>query len=69
MLFAAAEPARWRTHELKTIVTQECRSNAWSDIAANFKAHYDDHKAAYRAIVQQCTRGMTMLEDSDVTVL
>lgn len=70
VLFAAAEPMRgWFTRELTTLVTHEHRANTWPDIAAHFKAHHDDHKAAYRALVQQCTRGMTMLEDSDVTVL
>jgi hypothetical protein len=70
VLFAAAEPMRgWITRELKPIVTSEWRANVWPDVAAHFKVFHDDHKSAYRAIVQQCTRDMTLIEASDVTVM
>lgn len=70
VLFAAAKPTRgWITRELKSIVTSEWRANAWPDVAAHFKAYFDDHKAAYQAIVKQCTQGMRLIVESDVTVL
>jgi len=50
-------------------MTEECRANQWADIAAHFKAYFDDHKEAYRAIVTQCTRDMKEVVATDVTVL
>ena len=70
VLFAATEPQRaWNIHNIMRTVTQECHANKWPDIAAHFKWLYDDHKEAYRAIVQACTRGMKELYDSDITVI
>lgn len=71
VLFAAADPAGWKGYgnSLKNVVTQECHADRWPDVAAVFKRGYSDHKEAYRAIVQQCTRDMTIIEATDVTVL
>ncbi len=70
VLFSMADPQRaWRINSLYKTVTQECYANNWPEIAAHFKWMYDDHKEAYRAIVQACTRGMKETYDSDITVI
>lgn len=73
VLFAAAEPNH-RVYvpsaaKLAQWVTRECHVNEWPDIAAKYKAHYEDHKTAYAAIVRVCTQDMTELVDTDVTVV
>ena len=70
VLFGTAEPRRvWITTSLKKAVTEEHHANLWADIASHFKCLHDDHKEAYQAIVRQCTRDMTEIVKTDVTVL
>lgn len=72
VLFGTAEPNRqagWNIVALKKIVTEEHNANAWADLAAYMKWLHDDHKEAYKAIVRECTRDMTMIVRTDVTVL
>lgn len=70
VLFSAAEPTRvWIHVPLKKAVTEEHHANVWADIASHFKRTFDDHKAALQSIVRQCTRDMTEIIRTDVTVL
>ncbi len=70
VLFAAAEPSRtWIRVSLDKAVTEEHHANTWPEIAAHYKHYHDDHKAALQAIVRQCTRDMTIVTRTDVTVL
>lgn len=73
VLFAAAEPDP-RLHvpafgKLLHLVTREYHANQWPNIAAAYKARYDDHKKALAAIVRKCTRDMTEIVKTDVTVV
>lgn len=70
VLFATAEPQRvWNINSIMRTVTQECHANKWPEIAAHFKWFHNDHKAAYRSIVAQCTQSMKETYDTDITVL
>lgn len=72
VLFASAEPNRWwgaTSTTLRKYVTQECHANQWAEIAAHFKYHYDDHKAALKAITARCTADMKVIEDTDITII
>jgi hypothetical protein len=79
VLFATAEPVlRWGYAVLRwgydrppvrKMVTEAHHSHHWADYAAHTKAYHDDHKSAYRAIVQECTRSMTNIVRTDVSVL
>jgi hypothetical protein len=70
VLFSVAEPARkWFNIPLHKLVTAEHHANAWADLASQFKCNFDDHRAAYKAIVRECTKIMTEVVKTDVTVL
>jgi hypothetical protein len=70
VLFGTAEPRRvWLTVSLKKAVTEEHHAYMWADIASHFKCLFDDHKAAYQSIVRQCTRDMTEIVRTDVSVI
>jgi hypothetical protein len=71
VLFGVAEPKRsvWFHASLRKIVTEEHNANQWAELASRMKAYHDDHKAAYQAIVRQCTREMTEVIKTNVTVL
>jgi hypothetical protein len=72
VLFGTAEPFKhWKFHDnyVRKVVTAEVYANEWADLAAHTKCYYDDHEDAYRAIVRQCTRGMTEIVKTDVSVI
>jgi len=70
----------WLAHPVKRIVTSEHHSGEWPHVVALAKfprwhnqsrniPEYDDHKAAYKALMASCTKSMTKLADTGVTVL
>lgn len=70
VLFATAEPTRlFILTPLRKAVTSDVHVNVWPEIAAHYKRHYDDHKQAYQALVRQCTKDMTTIVKTDVTVI
>ncbi len=70
VLFGTAEPRRvWLTVSLKKAVTEEHHAHMWADLASAYKRTFDDHKSAYQAIVRQCTRDMTDIVRTDVSVI
>jgi len=71
---------QWLRHRVSSIVTSEHHSNQWPTVVAltkfptyyyqrNNEPHYSDHKAAWRALMAQCTKNMTVLVDTGVTQL
>lgn len=72
VLFATAESTRgqpWYGVTLSKLISREEHANQWADLAAWMKYQHDDHKAAYQALLRQCTRDMTEIVATDVTVL
>ena len=54
---------------LRAVMTSEHNANQWSTIAEIYKSNHDDHKSAYQALMRDCTRDMTEIVDTDVTVV
>lgn len=84
VLYAAAQTSdvtrTWLRYPMARVVTSAYHSNEWPLAVALIKyptlgyrmankAAYPDHKAAYKALVAQCTKTMTKIEDTDVTIL
>jgi hypothetical protein len=72
VLFSTAEPQRlvgWSTAYLRKIITREEHANTWPDLAAYKKQFFNDHREAYNSIIRECTRYMTEVVPTDVTVL
>lgn len=71
VLFATAEPPgnHWLDNPIRNIVTNECYAHHWPKIAGIYSRKFDDHKKAYQALVRECTRDMTEVVKTDVTVI
>lgn len=72
VLFSSAEPARhWDLNDsnIQRIVTKEERASDWPRVAQHFNAYYETHQEALNAIKRLCTRNMTEIVPTDVTVL
>jgi hypothetical protein len=53
---------------LKVITDADC-ADQWPTIAALYKSNHDDHKSAYQALMRDCTKNMTEIVDTGVTVV
>lgn len=84
VLYAASEWANgtqtWLGHKVSSIVSHEHHSNEWPLVVALLKfptwyarqhnnPYYPDHKAAWKALMASCTKNMTLLVDTGVTVM
>jgi hypothetical protein len=54
---------------IREALTDPDYADQWPAIAANAKSNYDDHKSAYQAIMRDCTKDMTEIVDTGVTVV
>jgi hypothetical protein len=76
ILFANVEPAPFRgaglvytDRGILKIITDPDRADQWPTIAALYKSNHDDHKSAYQALMRDCTKDMTEIVDTGVTVV
>jgi hypothetical protein len=54
---------------IRSVITDPDRADQWTAIAALYKSNYDDHKSAYQALMRDCTKDMTEIVDTGVTVV
>jgi hypothetical protein len=54
---------------IRAVMTSEHYADQWSTIAEIYKGNHGDHKSAYQALMRACTKDMTEIVDTDVTVV
>lgn len=54
---------------IRSLISDPDRADQWPTIAALYKSNHDDHKSAYQALMRDCTKDMTEIVDTGVTVV